>query len=1030
MRSKSQWLTLTGMLVMLAMVPAAQRGTSAQAVSPLDTAALKGLKWRNIGPANTSGRISDIEVTRVPGAPDAIYLGTASGGVFKSVNNGMSWQPVFDTVDALISIGDVGVTPANPNLVWVGTGEANNRNSENWGDGVYKSVDGGRTWKDMGLKDTRHIGRIVIDPTDPNTVYVAAVGHLWGPNAERGVFKTTDGGASWKKVLYVDENTGATDIAMDPKDPHTLFAATYQRQRKAFGFNGRGPGSAIYRTYDGGANWTKLTNGLPSGDKGRIGLDIYRQNGQIVYATVEADRAPDGGVFRSTDRGESWQQVTTLNTRPSYYSQIRIDPKESNRVYMLGSNRGFYIADDGGKTFREVFSNVHSEDHALWVDPDDPNHLILGGDGGVSISWTRGEGQNWLFRENLPVGQFYEIGVDMRDPYYVCGGLQDNGVWCVPSATRQARGISNSDAYNIHGGDGFYASIDPKDPNVIFTEMQNGGVNRVDLRTLERQAVKPEKTKKDDPNYRWNWNSPIVMSSFDTSRLYMGANVVFKSTDRGVTWTAISPDLTTNTDPKTLGMRGTEGGGAGYGTLTTIGESGLDANVLYTGSDDGQLQVTRDGGLKWTNLTSRIPNLPAKTYVSGVVASAHEKGRVYATFDGHQNDDYRPYVYVSDDYGQTWRSLSHGLPETSVNRLREHPKNPRLLFIGHERGVHASINGGSSWVSLNTNLPAVPVDDLVVHPRENDLIIGTHGRSIWILDDLSPLEALTPDVVTAEQRLLPSKPARLLSLYRTQEWFGVGVFFAPNPEYGAGVAYYLRNGSDGKKMGITIRDAAGHVIRKLEGPGDRGLNRIYWDLRMEPPSQAEAGQGAGGGGGGPARGPTVLPGVYQVVVTNPQGGELKGQVTVEGDPRIVISDADRRQWHAALLDLYELQKTLAAVQTSVRRATDEVGMVRKRLTYSTPPSKDALDQVAKVAERVSQTQRMLDDHLGTVGGLVRAIEGYTGRPTPSQIQRIDWAFEDVAKLVEGLNQIMQTDVPALSTAQTTSARIAAPVRKR
>ncbi len=521
----------------------------------LDPSLLGALRWRSIGPAATGGRVDDFAVARVPGAPDAIYVATASGGVFKSTNQGTSWTPVFDAVNAMMSIGDVAVAPSNPNIVWVGTGEANNRQSSSWGDGVYKSTDAGKTWTAVGLADTKHIGRIVVHPTNPDIVFVAAQGHLWGPNEQRGVFRTTDGGKTWARVLYVDENTGATDIAIDPQNANILYAATYQRQRKAWGFNGGGPGSAIYRSTDGGATWTALTNGLPRGDKGRIGLDVFRGDGRVAMAVIEA-AGRENGIYRTVNGGDSWEQVSNLNPRPMYYSQIRIDPKDRNRVYLLGSNRGFYVSDDGGKDFRDVFSTVHSEDHALWIDPDDTNHLIVGGDGGVSISWDRG--QTWQFRDNLPIGQFYEISADMADPYNVCGGLQDNGLWCVPSATRLRTGISNRDAFNIGSGDGFYARIDPADPQTVVVESQEGRATRVNLATLERQVIAPLPPERLPAGVRerWNWNTPIVMSTFDPKVLYIGSNVVFRSPDRGVTWKAISPDLTAHVNRETLTMMG------------------------------------------------------------------------------------------------------------------------------------------------------------------------------------------------------------------------------------------------------------------------------------------------------------------------------------------------------------------------------------------------------------------------------------------------------------------------------------------
>jgi len=1040
---------------------------SAQEASRLDPALVAPLQWRSIGPVNTGGRIDDFAVARVPGAPDAIYVGTASGGVFKSTNGGTSWTPIFDKVDAMMSIGDVAVAPGNPSIVWVGTGEANNRQSSSWGDGVYKSSDGGRTWKNMGLKETRHIGRIIIDPANPDVVFVAAIGHLWGSNPDRGVFKTVNGGQTWTKVLYVDENTGANDILMDPKNPQVLFASTYQRQRKAWGFNGGGPGSGIYRSPDGGATWTKLTKGLPQGDKGRIGLDLFLGDSRIVYATIEAGggrgaagggggrgaaggggRAAgagaaaagegeaaaaaggEGGVYRTTDGGESWERLTGTNPRPSYYSQIRIDPKDKNRIYLLGSNRGFYVSDDGGKNFRDIFSNVHSEDHALWVDPDDPNHLIVGGDGGVSVSWDRG--LTWDFRRNMPIGQFYEIDVDNRDPYIVCGGLQDNGVWCMSSATHNRNGIADRDAWNIGGGDGFHAHFDPKDPNTVYEESQNGNLARVNIATLERVNVRPgpaERPKPGDPRdagYRWNWDTPVLVSSIDPKVLYMGANVLFRSSDRGGSWKAISPDLTLHIDRDTLEMMGTRitaqtlsrnDGQSNYGSLTTIGESPLDARLLYTGSDDGQVQVTKDGGENWSNITSRIPDLPPRTYVSTVLPSRHVVGRVYATFDGHYDDDYRPFVYVSEDYGQTWRSLAEGLPETSINRIREHPKNPRLLVLAHERGVHFSNDGGRTWTSLTTNMPTVPADDAIFHPRDNALIVGTHGRGIWILDDVGPLEALTPDALKSDALLLSASRGREWNIYSPQSWFGAGEFFAPNPEFSAVVSYYLRDGA-ADQVQIDISDANGNPMRMLRGPASRGLNRVTWDLHMGPAVQGEAGTtGSGGGGfgggrGGASNGPLVLPGKYRVVLKVPGSNrELRGEVEVDGDPLTNFSDADRRARQAVLMSIYGLQKTLGSARTAIQALVGQMDSIKKDVVAG--GSSDAGNRADALAARLAQIQADVVRELSAAGQLSRPIEGFSGLPTADQQRQIDWAFEDATKTVDLLNRVIQTEIPDL-----------------
>ena len=1007
-------------------------GTSAHAQSRMDPSLLSALKWRSIGPVNTSGRIDDFSVGRVHGQPDQVYVATATGGVFKSTNGGTSWEPVFDKVDAMMSIGAVRVAPSNANVVWVGTGEANNRQSSSWGDGVYKSTDAGKSWKSMGLRETRSIARIVIDPGNYDIVYVAAAGHLWGPNAERGVFRSTDGGQSWKKVLYVDPNTGATDLVIDPMNPNVLYAAMYQRQRSAWGFNGGGPGSGIYKTTDGGTTWTKLTNGLPAGDKGRIALDLFPSDGRIVYATVEAS-AGASGVYRTVDGGANWEKLTSLNTRPMYFSQIRLDPKDKNRVYMLGSNRGFYVSDDGGKTFPERFSNIHSEDHALWVDPDDPNHLMVGGDGGVSITWDRAV--TWDFRRNMPIGQFYEVDVDNKVPYTVCGGLQDNGLWCVPSAVRNRNGIADRDGWNIGGGDGFYAKIDPSDQSYAYEESQDGNVARVNLVTMEHQSVRPGSGERPQPGggrggrgggYRWNWDSPIMPSNADAKTVYMGANVLFKSTDRGSSWKAISPDLTLHIDRDTLTMMGARVGATAlsrndgvtsYGTITSVGESPMNANVLYVGTDDGQVQLTRDGGKTWTNVTSHIGGLPSYTPVTGVLPSRYAAGRVYATFDGHYNDDYKPYVFVSDDFGQSWRSLAAGLPETSVNRIREHPHNPHVLILAHSSGVHFSNDGGATWNSIATNMPPVPTDDAIIHPRDNALIVGTHGRSIWILDDVGPLEALTPDALKTAAVLAPIPHAREMSTWAPQAWYGHGEFFAPNPEFDGAITYYLRDAASGP-VSVEIGDAGG-IVRTLKGSSSKGVNRVTWDLRMSAAMSAEeaatliatGGRGGGGGGGGRGGaapvGPLVLPGKYNVTVKVPGvANELKGEITVEGDPLAGFSDTDRRARQALVMGLFSLQKSLTAAHIAARALSDQSADFKRDLAGGGAKA-DSL------VAHVSQLQAEVDRVLTVTNGLARPIEGWSGSATVDQRRQIDYATEDATKVIADVNREIQTEIPSL-----------------
>ena len=1019
------------------------------------------VKWRSIGPVNTSGRIDDIAVTRgdpARGEVDEIYIATASGGLWKSVNNGISFSPVFDDVDAMMSIGAVAVAPSSKLTVWLGTGEANTRQSSSWGDGVYKSTDGGKTWANMGLKDTRSIGRIVIDPTDPNIVYVAAGGHLWGPNAERGVFKTTDGGRTWRKVLFIDENTGATDIVIDPVNPQVLYAATYQRQRRTWGFNGGGPGSGIHKTTDGGATWTKLTTGLPSGDKGRIGLSLFTADPRVVYATVEA-RQPDGGISRTLDGGATWEKTSSLNTRPNYYSQIRIDPRDRNWIYTLGSNRGFYFSSDGGRAFTELFSNVHGEDHALWIDPANTNHLIIGGDGGVSISWDRGK--TWDFRRNMPIGQFYEVDVDNSVPFRICGGLQDNGVWCMPSAVRNRNGIADRDAWNIGGGDGFHAHFDPTNNSMVIQSSQNGNAAWVNIETLERQGARPgtgERPAAATPGgraggeggpgagggYRWNWDTPIVVSKRDPRTLYMGAQVLFKSTDRGSSWQKISGDLTLGINRDTLKMMGSvvgtdalsrHDGQSNYGSLTSIGESVLDPLLLYTGSDDGQVQVTRDGGKTWTNITGKIPGVPPQTYVSTVLPSKHKAGRVYVTFDGHYTDDYRPFVFVSEDYGSTWRSLSAGLPETSINRIREHPRTAGVLVVAHERGVHGTNDGGATWHALSgpsTNMPTVSVDDAVFHERDNALVLGTHGRGIWVLDDVGPLESLTPSAVAAEATLLPIPRALIMSTFTPQAWYGHGEFFAPNPEWNAAISYHLREAGSGG-ADITVMDASGRTIRTLKGPAAKGVNRVVWDLRYAPPVDsanvpAAGGRGGGGGGGGrggppaavavgfpgavdvpgfgrggPPVGPLVMPGTYSVrVAIAGLKAPLTGKLTVEADPLPKFAATDRAARQALLMQVYDWTRALGEAVGAVRALVAQRDSLRSDLGAASADSLNA---------RVTRLSGEVNGAFNAVNGQRSPIEGWSGLPSVDQRKSLEFALEDARKATSDLNRLISTDIP-------------------
>ena len=979
-------------------------------------AATQALQWRELGPTIMSGRVSDLAV--VESDPRIYYVGTATGGIWKTESAGISYVPLFQD-EATSSIGDVTVAPSNPNVVWVGTGEPQNRQSSPWGNGVYRSVDGGRTWSHLGLEATHHISRIQVHPRDPDVAYVAAVGHLWGSNPERGVFKTTDGGRTWTKVLYVDEHTGAIDLVMDPGDPQTLFAAMYQRQRRAWGFNGGGPGSGIHRTTDGGESWVELTDGLPEGDMGRIGLDVYRGDGRFVCALVEADprtpgsgfggrQAGETGFYCSTDRGESWEQRSTTNNRPMYYSQVRIDPNDPERIYLGGAN--FYMSDNGGRTFTDRAAvEVHLDHHALWINPADSDHLILAGDGGVSVSHDRSV--SWYQHRNLPLAQFYEIGVDMRDPYHVCGGLQDNGSWCAPNDTWSTQGVRTRDWYNVGSGDGFFTVMHPTNPDLMFAESQGGNLTRVDLATGERARLRPIGRPGPDgelPDLRWNWNTPVVLSTHDENTVYIGANVLFKSTDLGDNWEQISSDLTHAIDRETLEIMGVLGsepqmslndGQSSYGNLTVIAESPVDPLVLYTGSDDGRLQVTTDGGATWQDLTDRIDGLPANTYVTRIVASHAEAGTVYAAFDGHRSDDFAPYVFVSDDFGRNWTSIVAGLPQSSVSALAQHPRNERLLFVGNEVGVWMSLDGGAQWVELDNGLPTVPVDDIVIHPRENDLVLGTHGRGIWIMDDITPIERLDENVVSRPAFVFPVRRATSYNRYSPQGWTP-GIYAAENPPAGARIRYYLSESAE--DVALRVTDATGAAIRTLDPKTGAGLNEVVWDLRMTE-------EGTDGEELDP--GPRVMPGTYLVELTT--GNEIvQTEVTVRLDPRTALARRPMQQRHLAMLDSYRLSGPVG----QLGRALDDIETRLDEVRSVIGAADDAPESVSEEVEALEELVDELRDELREAGagaGEWRRIEGFTGPASGDSLWRIDRSWEELPTLVDRVNGVVTSRLPAL-----------------
>ena len=849
---------------------------------------LSALEARSIGPANFGGRIVDIEAD--PSDPATFYIAYGTGGLWKTVNAGTTFQPVFDD-QPVFSIGDVALAPSDPSVLYVGTGEANNQRSSYWGNGVYKTTDGGKKWQHIGLDGTDHIGRIVIHPTDPNTAWVAALGALYSPNEERGIYKTTDGGKSWDKTGYVNEDVGFVDIALHPSDPQTLYAASYERRRRAWDFDEAGPGSGIYKSLDGGDTWARIEQDLPRGEIGRIGLAVSPQNPKTVFAIVEnrnpaprerkrrnqlqentdgnagkplapegrassetkdpdiAKRPDDpeglypfaynksgarpavddeprrrrigGEVYRSDDAGATWAK---LNEKPVggsphyYYGQIRVDPTDDNTLYVVGVQ--VYSTTDNGKTWRADFANgVHVDHHAIWIDPSDPAHILLGNDGGLCITHDRGK--HWDYVNDLPVGQFYAVGVDNRVPYTVYGGTQDNGTWAIPSRSTTTRPLQRQHAFKVGGGDGFYAVIDATAPDIVYGEYQFGGLYRRDLATGKRASIRP-KAPKGSPDLRFNWMSPLIASPHDPQTLYYGSQYLHKSTDRGSHWKTVSADLTRNDL-----MR--QRGDVPHCTITTITESPLHQGLLYVGTDDGKVQRTSDGGSHWYDLSDRFPDLPPDTplWVSRVEASCSDKNTIYVSFTGYREDIRTPFLYLSTDRGESFRRLGNGqLPDGGINVVREHPRNPRVLFVGHEFGVAISIDGGGTWVAM-PQLPTIPVHDLLIHPSESDLVVATHGRGFYIVD-VTPLE--TFDGEAAQREFVAFAPR---SVQLRQRGFphignpGQRGWSADQAPTRPSFYYYLREDVD-EAVTVEVLNAAGTVLYSRQGPRAAGLHRLSW----------------------------------------------------------------------------------------------------------------------------------------------------------------------------------------------------------
>jgi len=794
---------------------------------------------RCIGPANMGGRV--VEIAAVESNPAVFYFAAATGGIWKTTDSGTTWNPVFDQSGGSLCMGAVAAAQSNPAVVWAGTGEGNILRSMSAGDGVYKSTDGGQTWKFMGLKESRQVARIVIHPKNADIVYVAAMGHAFGGNPERGVYKTADGGKTWQRVLYLDDSTGCTDLAMDPSEADVLYACMYTYRRDAMsGSTPRteyGPNAGLYKSIDGGKSWERLKNGLPTSLLGRCGISVYRKNPNTVFAIVQTNQGGKGkgmggaakggdnasGIFRSDDKGATWARVSNHYPSPEigfYFGQIRVDPNDDQRVYVLAVS--FTYSTDGGKTFSNAQAG-HADHHALWINPKNSDHLILGNDGGLYVSKNRAK--TFQAIRGFAIGQFYGICVDMRKPYHVYGGLQDNGSWGGPSATHNETGIALADWRTIGGGDGFYCQADPNDPNTVYCESQMGALQRVDLKAgggggMGMGGGKGIRPKGGD--YRFNWNSPILLSPHDSKTVYFGGQYLFKSPDRGDNWEKVSPDLS----------RGGVAADTGH-TITTIAESPKKAGVLWVGTDDGRVHISRDGGKNWTEVTKNVPILAKEkdnfSWITRVHCSEHAEGTAYLTVDRHRNDDLKPYAYKTTDYGASWKSVSGDLPkEGNLHCIRDSSKNPNLLFVGTEWGVYGSLDGGQRWHHMKTGIPPkVLVHDLLIHPRDRDLVIGTHGRSIYVVD-ISHLEQMTPNVLASDVHLFDVRPATAFEMKKGGMDAG---YAAPNPPYGATICYYLK---DAAKQPVTINlidPKSGKTFASLKGEQGAGLQKVAWDLR-------------------------------------------------------------------------------------------------------------------------------------------------------------------------------------------------------
>ena len=931
--------------------------------SQTDITGLAGLKARSIGPSSMSGRISAIDAVNAD--PNIIYVGAATGGLWKSTSGGLAWTPLTDSLPAT-SIGAIAINQAVPDLVWIGTGEGGRRNSAGVGTGVYKSLDGGKSWRHLGLESTGAIASVLLHPTNPEIAYVGALGNTWAESPERGVYKTTDGGKSWDKVLYVSETTGAGDLVMDPASPNHLIAAMWDHRRWPWFFRSGGPGSGLHVTYDGGESWKRLSanEGLPEGELGRMGLDFAKGNPEVVYAVVEATRSV---MLRSGDRGGTWEVVNdqgagrSIAWRPFYFAQVAVDPTNENRVYNILNSLD--VSEDGGKNFRSVQNRVHGDHHALWVSPDG-KILIDGNDGGVALS--RDRGASWRVIENLPLGQFYHVNVDLATPFNVMGGLQDNGSWHGPSSVWNSGGIRFPDWKNVGSGDGIAVLAHPTNPRYIYVTREDGLIIRSDLQTGERKSIVP--AHPDATELRFSWNTGVALDPHDGA-LYIGSQFVHRSTDMGTTWTLISPDLTTNDPEKQMqdqsgGLTRDDSSAENHTTILSIAPSPVERGVLWVGTDDGNVQLTRDGGGTWTNVVERIGGVRPNSWVSHIEASKFEGGTAFVTFDDHRRGDNTPYVFKTMDYGTTWRSLVTAdiEPFNFVHAIEQDPVEANLLFLGTEYGMYVSLDGGQKWHLWRHGLPRAPTRALVVHPRDHDLVIATHGRSVYVLDDVGPLRALARDPAIANRPLHLFEPPVAIRYHPWIMWMsrgmGDGAFIGENRPYGALLSYSIGSPSDGavtgigKKVSIEVLDEAGAIIRTFEAPAKPGVNRTAWDLRHDGFRRPRVQEG--NAAGRPlVRGPQVLPGRYTLRIEF-EGQDASAVVEVRDDPRFEAPIAAQRERLDFIMTVGQRQEVATEAVDRLRDAKRAVGRAVEQVQANRGATDSTAKELALAAEDVEK----------------------------------------------------------------------------